>query len=154
MGTEASARGLCHVVWFTSGALRIVDVWEAAEDFRRFARERLMPVVAGELGLLASPGSSSILRTPYSCPYTPQGVGSKGWQLRLVWSCPLIQAQGPLTRVRISCSRPSIPRCPTIEANSDRLVTTMLICSTMTSTIIRRCLLRILQAISSGGWSV
>jgi hypothetical protein len=30
-------------------------VWEAAEDFRRFARERLMPVVTGELGFAGEP---------------------------------------------------------------------------------------------------
>jgi hypothetical protein len=47
--------GLCHIVWFTSEALHIVDVWEAAEDFRRFARERLTPVVAGELGFAGEP---------------------------------------------------------------------------------------------------
>jgi hypothetical protein len=47
--------GLCHFVWFTSEALHMVDVWEAAEDFRRFARERLMPVVAGELGFAGEP---------------------------------------------------------------------------------------------------
>jgi hypothetical protein len=47
--------GLCHVVWFTSEALHIIDVWEAAEDFWRFARGRLMPVVAGELGFASEP---------------------------------------------------------------------------------------------------
>jgi hypothetical protein len=56
--------GLCHVVWFTSEALHIVDAWEAAEVFRRFARERLMPVVAGELGFAGEP--ELIIDTAYA----------------------------------------------------------------------------------------
>jgi hypothetical protein len=39
-------------------------VWEAAEDFRRFARERLMPVVAGELGFAGEP--ELIIDTAYA----------------------------------------------------------------------------------------
>ena len=35
--------------------LEIVNVWDSAEEFERFARERLMPVVKGELGFVGEP---------------------------------------------------------------------------------------------------
>ena len=53
--TDAPPGGIFHVARFEDGVLHVVDVWETAEDFDRFARERLMPVVKGELQLEGEP---------------------------------------------------------------------------------------------------
>lgn len=37
--------GIFHVAWF-DGGLNVTDVWESADDFNRFASERLMPGIA------------------------------------------------------------------------------------------------------------
>jgi hypothetical protein len=47
--------GLTHVSWFEDDGMHIVDVWESPEDFERFGKERLMPVVKGELGVDSEP---------------------------------------------------------------------------------------------------
>src|SRR3954468_13042271 len=52
---EPPAGGLAHVAWFDAEGLRIVNVWESAEGFRRFAEERLMPVAKGELAVAGEP---------------------------------------------------------------------------------------------------
>jgi hypothetical protein len=46
--------GVFHVAWFESGALRVTDVWETAEDFQTFVDQRLMPGVA-EVGIQGEP---------------------------------------------------------------------------------------------------
>ena len=45
--------GIYHIAWFDDG-LNIVDVWESAEAFERFANERLMPGIA-HLGIEGQP---------------------------------------------------------------------------------------------------
>jgi hypothetical protein len=47
--------GLHHTSWFEDDGMHVVDVWESAEQFRRFADARLMPVVKGELGIPGDP---------------------------------------------------------------------------------------------------
>jgi hypothetical protein len=44
-----------HVAWVADDGFRVVDVWESDEQFDRFVRERLMPVVVGELGVKSEP---------------------------------------------------------------------------------------------------
>ena len=46
--------GIFHVAAFADDALHVTDVWESAEDFQRFADDRLMPVVK-ELGIAGEP---------------------------------------------------------------------------------------------------
>ena len=38
--------GVFHVAWFQDGAVRVVDVWDTAEQFDTFVGTRLMPGVA------------------------------------------------------------------------------------------------------------
>jgi hypothetical protein len=45
--------GIFHVAWF-DGGLNVADVWESADDFNRFANERLMPGIA-HLGIEGEP---------------------------------------------------------------------------------------------------
>ena len=45
--------GIYHIAWFDDG-LNVVDVWESADDFNRFADERLMPGIA-QLGIEGQP---------------------------------------------------------------------------------------------------
>ncbi len=51
---EAPAGGMLHVAWVDDAGLRVVDVWNSAEEFQRFAEERLMPGVT-DLGLPGEP---------------------------------------------------------------------------------------------------
>jgi hypothetical protein len=46
--------GLFHVAWFDDDGLRVVDLWESAEQFQRFTEERLMPGVQ-EIGIEGEP---------------------------------------------------------------------------------------------------
>jgi hypothetical protein len=46
--------GIFHVAAFADDGLRVTDVWESAEDFQRFADDRLMPVIQ-ELGIENAP---------------------------------------------------------------------------------------------------
>jgi hypothetical protein len=46
--------GMFHVAWFDDDGLRVVDVWESAEQFQRFTEERLMPGVQ-EVGIEGEP---------------------------------------------------------------------------------------------------
>jgi hypothetical protein len=46
-------------LWATPDGVRAVDVWEAAEHFRRFADQRLMPVVKGGRGFAGEPEVTS-----------------------------------------------------------------------------------------------
>lgn len=52
---DAPTGGLNHVAWFEDDGLHVVDLWESAADFERFAEERLMPVVKGEIGIPGEP---------------------------------------------------------------------------------------------------
>ena len=73
---EAPAGGMLHVAWFDEEGLRAVDVWNSAEEFQRFAEERLMPGVA-DLGL---PGEPMIEMFEAHNVYTPayEPVGAAG----------------------------------------------------------------------------
>lgn len=51
---EAPDGGLYHAAAFSDKGLRVVDVWESAEQFQRFAETRLMPGVK-ELGIQGEP---------------------------------------------------------------------------------------------------
>ena len=46
---------LFHIACHDGEALRITDIWESADHFQRFAEERLMPVVKGEMNLPGEP---------------------------------------------------------------------------------------------------
>ncbi len=52
--TEGPDGGLFHVAWFEDGAMRVVDVWESADEYQTFAEERLMPGVAA-VGIQGEP---------------------------------------------------------------------------------------------------
>jgi hypothetical protein len=45
---------ICHSAGFDAGGIRVLDVWDSAEHFQRFAEERLMPVTS-KLGIDAEP---------------------------------------------------------------------------------------------------
>jgi hypothetical protein len=47
--SDVPTGAIFHVSWFEDG-LRVIDVWESAEDFNRFANDRLMPKLQ-ELGI-------------------------------------------------------------------------------------------------------
>ena len=51
--TKTPDGAIFHVAWFADGGIRVVDVWESEAAFDRFAEERLMPVVKGELNFPA-----------------------------------------------------------------------------------------------------
>ena len=40
--------GLYHVAGETNGGFRVVDVWESAEQFQKFAEEQIAPLSAAE----------------------------------------------------------------------------------------------------------
>ena len=46
--------GNFHVAFFDNNGLRVVDVWDNAEDFNNFANNRLMPGVA-QAGVTSQP---------------------------------------------------------------------------------------------------
>jgi hypothetical protein len=46
--------GLFHIAGFADGELRVVDIWESAEQFQRFVETRLMPGVK-QLGIEGEP---------------------------------------------------------------------------------------------------
>jgi hypothetical protein len=66
---EFPVGGISHVAWMADDGLRVVDVWESAEDFERFGMERLMPVVAGELGVESQP---EVTITPAHAVFAPR----------------------------------------------------------------------------------
>jgi hypothetical protein len=45
---------ICHIAGFDEGGLRVLDIWDSAEQFQRFAEERLMPVTS-KLGIEGEP---------------------------------------------------------------------------------------------------
>jgi hypothetical protein len=42
---ELPSGGIVHVAGFEGGALRVLDVWESAEQFQRFQEQRLGPAI-------------------------------------------------------------------------------------------------------------
>jgi hypothetical protein len=46
--------GKLHIAAFDDQGLRVTDLWESAEDFDRFGRERLMPALQ-EMGITEQP---------------------------------------------------------------------------------------------------
>ena len=68
---EPAVGGRNHVAWFDSdGSLRVVDVWDSAEDFQRFADERLMPGLAAA-GLLEGRGEPEVSFSPLHRQWSP-----------------------------------------------------------------------------------
>jgi hypothetical protein len=61
------AGALFHVASFTSGGLRVTDLWESPEAFARFTEQRLMPAVQ-KLGIKSPP---RVEITPVHATYTP-----------------------------------------------------------------------------------
>ncbi len=47
--------GVFHACWFEDGGIRVVDVWESEQDFRRFFEERLRPVLKDEMKVRGEP---------------------------------------------------------------------------------------------------
>ncbi len=52
--TKKPKGGLYHVAAFDKDGLRVTDVWESAEDFDNFVKNRLMPGVK-QLGVQGEP---------------------------------------------------------------------------------------------------
>ena len=52
--TERPKGAIFHVASIANGGLRIVDVWESAEDFYAFGEQRLRPVTT-QLGATTEP---------------------------------------------------------------------------------------------------
>lgn len=52
--TDIAPGGLAHVSWFDGDALRVVDLWESAEQFQAFVEQRLMPGVQ-QVGIETQP---------------------------------------------------------------------------------------------------
>lgn len=71
--TDAPSGGIYHVATHDGENLRVVDVWESAEDFQQFVETRLMPAVA-QLGL---PGEPQIEVYPVHFSFAP-GYAEKG----------------------------------------------------------------------------
>jgi hypothetical protein len=57
-----------HVAWMADDGFHVVDVWETAAQFDRFVEDRLMPVIAGEMGETSEPNVSI---TPAHAVFTP-----------------------------------------------------------------------------------
>ena len=53
--TEFPAGAISHVAWMADDGFHVVDVWESEEAFNKFAEERLMPVVKGDVGIEGEP---------------------------------------------------------------------------------------------------
>lgn len=64
---------ISHVSWMSVEGFRVVDVWESAEQFDRFAQERLLPIVKGELGI---PGEPRVEILPALAHFVPQTVSA------------------------------------------------------------------------------
>jgi len=66
--TAVPEGALFHVAWFGDDGFHVVDVWESGGDFDRFVNDRLMPVVAGEMGITSQPNVSI---TPTQAVFNP-----------------------------------------------------------------------------------
>jgi hypothetical protein len=66
--TDAPKGGMLHVSAFDEGgSLRVVDVWESAEDFQSFVDNRLMPGTAS----LNLPGQPNVQVYPVHAVFAP-----------------------------------------------------------------------------------
>jgi hypothetical protein len=65
--TEVPAGAVFHVAWVGDDGFHVLDVWDSADDFNRFAEERLMPVVS-QLGVTTEP---DIQITPAHAVFKP-----------------------------------------------------------------------------------
>ena len=52
--TDVPSGAKYHVASFDGDGLRVTDVWDSADDFNRFAQERLMPGVQ-QVGIAGEP---------------------------------------------------------------------------------------------------
>ena len=52
--TDVPDGAILHVPWFVDSGIRVTDVWESGDDFRRFTEERLMPAVK-QIGIQGEP---------------------------------------------------------------------------------------------------
>jgi hypothetical protein len=53
---RAVPRGVIfHVAWMADDGFHAVDVWESGDQHAQFMQDRLMPVVAGEMGITSQP---------------------------------------------------------------------------------------------------
>jgi len=52
---EPPEGAIFHVAWMGDDGVHVVDVWESEEAFNKFAEERLMPAVKGQLGIPGEP---------------------------------------------------------------------------------------------------
>lgn len=59
---------ISHVAWMADDGFHVVDVWESAEQFDRFVNDRLMPVMAGEMGITSQP---KVRITPAHAAFVP-----------------------------------------------------------------------------------
>ena len=64
---DVPAGAMFHVVAVTDGGVRVTDVWESAEAFDAFVRDRLMPGVK-ELGI---PGEPQVEILPAHAVFAP-----------------------------------------------------------------------------------
>ena len=65
--------GKFHVSSFDSDGAHVFDLWDSAEDFERYASERLMPVVQ-ELGI---PGQPETRFVPVHAIFAPMFEGAR-----------------------------------------------------------------------------
>jgi hypothetical protein len=68
---EQPEGGLSHVAWFGADGFHVVDVWESQQAFERFAEERLMPIVKGELEI---PGEPQIRYAELHAHFVPKAA--------------------------------------------------------------------------------
>ena len=52
--SDVADGSIFHVAWFEDDALRVLDVWESAEDYQAFIDARLMAGV-GKVGMAGEP---------------------------------------------------------------------------------------------------
>ena len=62
------AGAISHVAWMADDGFHVLDVWETAELFDTFVNERLMPVIAGEMGIASEP---NVTITPAHASFVP-----------------------------------------------------------------------------------
>jgi hypothetical protein len=64
---DVPAGGMYHAAAFSEEGAHVVDVWETAEAFERFAESRLMPGIA----LLGIPGEPNVQMHPVHRLFAP-----------------------------------------------------------------------------------
>jgi hypothetical protein len=66
--------GLNHMAWFDGDGFHVVDVWESQQAFERFATERLMPVVKGDMQI---PGEPQVRFAELHAHWAPPSAGKR-----------------------------------------------------------------------------